>query len=556
MTERPSLIDGPPLGEEPGLGALTLPGFLAEIAEKHAQREALYWRDLSGVDRRWTYAQLLEESEKVARSLLASGIGKDARVGVLISNRPEWLFAMFGAAMAGAVTVALNTFSTQPELMHQLKVADVELLITEAGVASRDFVTDLSALCPALANTEPGTLKMEELPFLRRVVCIDDVSSLVGLQSWSDFLAAGDVIPPSIAHATSASVSPVDHGLIFFSSGSTALPKAILQSHRAAALQCWRFGKWFEIDSSARTWAANGFFFSGNIAQAFGTLSVGGCLVLLRYFDPDAALELIQSEKVTSVVAWPHQEARLRECPGWEGADFSALRTINTDSEFRSHPTVDIDGPGINGYGMTETFTFVTGVSGTENTSESHGIVLPGNQMRIVDPETGEAVPFGTLGEIIVKGPTVMIGYLKVPAEETFDGEGFLHTADAGYLTEDGHLYWKGRLSDIIKTGGANVSPTEVDAVLFEHPAVQTVNTVGVPHDTLGEIVVACVVLHDGKRIDEDGLRTYAKDFLASYKVPRKVLFFSEDELPTTGSNKVRHSDLVVVAAKRLEQEG
>jgi len=550
--KRLSEIEGIPLSEEPGLGALTLPGFLAEIANKHSAREALCWRDLSGINRRWTYAEFFDEARNVAKALSASGVGKDARVGVLVSNRPEWLFSMFGAAMAGAVTVALNTFSTRQELQHQLQVADVELLIMEAEVASRDFITDIFDLCPGLTDSAPGELYLEELPFLRRVVCVDNDRAVRGIQGWRDFVSGGEDIPNSIVQAKITSISPVDQGLIFFSSGSTALPKAILHTHRAAALQCWRFGKWFELDSSVRTCSANGFFFSGNFAQASGTLSVGGCLVLLRYFDPDRALELIQSEKVSSVVAWPHQEARLRECPGWDTADFSSLRFINTDSAFRSHPTVDTDRQGMNGYGMTETFTFVAGVSGSENTEGSHGIVIPGNTMRIIDPDTGETLPFGETGEIIVKGPTVMLGYLKVPPEVTFDAEGFIHTADAGYLTEDGHLYWKGRLSDIIKTGGANVSPTEVDTVLFEHPAIQSSCTLGVPHDSLGEIAVSCVILHEGQHLDQESLQIWARQYLASYKVPRKVLFFTEDELPMTGSSKVRRSALREIATKRL----
>lgn len=551
-----SSIEAIDIADEPGIGALTLPGFLQEVAAKYPSGEALCWRDLSGVDRRWTYSEMVEECRKIAKSLIASGVGKGSRVGVLISNRPEWLFSMFGASMAGAITVALNTFSTPNELKHQLKLADVELVIFEGEVASRNFVEDVFSLCPALAESQPGDLKERDFPFLRRVICIDKDHIRPGLQDLDDFIAMGSDIPDWLLDETIASISPVDDGLIFFSSGSTALPKGILHTHRAASLQCWRFGKWFEIDCTARTWPANGFFFSGNFALALGTTSVGGCLVLLRYFEPDRALELIQTEKVTCVAAWPHQEARLMECPGWNDADFSALARLNSNSAFHDHPTVNSDWRGLNGYGMTETFTFIAGVSGSENTKGSHGTIVPGNIVRIVDPVTGEVVPIGETGEIIVKGPTLTPGYLKSPPEKLFDKEGFLHTADAGYLTEDGHLFWKGRLGDIIKTGGANVSPTEVDEVLFEHPAIQSSCTVGVPHDTLGELVVSCVILREGAQLTEDELRQYAKQYLSSYKIPRRVLFFLEKELPVTGSNKFRRSDLRVIAAKRLEEGG
>jgi acyl-CoA synthetase (AMP-forming)/AMP-acid ligase II len=549
-----SEIQGPDLKSEKGLGPLTLPGFLAEVSTRHAGRDALRWLDLAGEEQCWTYAEMHGECHKVAKALLAAGAGRGTRVGLLISNRPEWIFAMFGAAMTGAVTVALNTFSTEQELGDQLRLSDVEVLIMEARVASRDFVTDIFALCPALSGSEPGQLFHQGLPFLRRVVCLDRQESRPGLQDWDDFLLQGAIVPDSIAKATAAASSPVDLGLIFFSSGSTAQPKAIQQTHRAAALQCWRFGHWYGVDSSVRTWSANGFFWSGNFAMAFGsTLSVGGCLILQRYFDPDRTLELLQSESVSLAIAWPHQEARLKECPGWDQADLSALVYVDANGILATHPTIETTWRQPIGYGLTETFTFVTGASGNQNTDSGHGPVLPGNTVRIIESETGRILPMGETGEIIAKGPTLTPGYLKCPPEDSFDQDGFIHTADAGYLTTEGHLFWKGRLGDMIKTGGANVSPAEVDAALGEHPAIQSVFSVGAPHETLGEIVVSCVVKREGHQLDEDTVRNFARQTLASFKVPRRVLFFTETELPMTGSNKIQRGELRKLAVARLE---
>jgi len=551
-----STIDGKPLNEESGLGSLTLAGFMAEVAGRFSEREALCWKDMSGQVRRWTYAEMYAECQKVASALLAAGAGKDTRVGVLVTNRPEWIFSTFGAAMAGAVTVALNTFSTQQELHYQLQHADIELLIMEAGVASKDFAANIQALCPGLGDSAPGEYFHGTLPYLRRVVCVDSERAGAGIQSWDEFLQLGETVSPAIVESTMAALSPMDCGLIFFSSGSTAQPKAIQQTQRAATMQCWRFGRWYGADKDVRTWSANGFFWSGNFAMAFGsTLSVGGCLVLQRYFDAEEALELFQSEKVSLPIAWPHQEARLTECPGWPEADLSAMVYVDKNLVLASHPTIKSQWQQPNGYGMTETFTFVAGGAATDIADGSNGPVLPGNTIRIVDPETGDILPLGETGEIIVKGPTLTSGYLKLPPEELFDGEGFIHTADAGYLNKSGHLFWKGRLGDIIKTGGANVSPAEIDAVLVQHPAVQTSFTIGVEHSTLGELVVACVVLREGQELDEAGLRRFARESLASYKVPRRVLFFAEEELPMTGSNKIRRPELKKLVAEQLAVE-
>lgn len=550
-----SEFHGIPLSEESGIGALTLPGFLRDVANQHSSREAIRWRDLEGNLQHWTYSEFYEESCKVARALLAAGVVKGTRVGILCSNRPEWLFCLYGAAMAGAVTVALNTFSTRNELQHQLKSADVSVVILEAEVASHDFIEDILTLSPVFAEDKPDLKFDLEFPFLRKIICIDTGRTKGAIQNWDEFLEKGGTITDSLATATADSVDALDDAVIFFSSGSTALPKAIRHTHRAAALQCWRMGKLFELDNTDRTWNANGYFFSGNFAMAFGTLSRGGCLVMLRYFDPDKALELIQNEKISCVIAWPHQEERLKECVAWDSADFSSLRRVVANSAFRSHPSTHIEWSGFNGYGMTETFTFVSAASGEEHIKDSQGLVFPGNILRIIDPESGEILPIGETGEIIVKGPTLSPGYLHIAPEDTFDDEGFIHTSDAGCFTKDGHLLWKGRLSDIIKTGGANVSPTEIDTILFEHPDIQQSNTIGIPHDTLGEIVVSCIVLHPGKALDEKAVKNYAKQYLSGYKVPRKILFFDEDELPTTGSNKVRHKELREIVTKILSRE-
>jgi len=547
-----SEFSGVPLSQEQGIGALTLPAFIQEVAARYTERHSLYWRDLGGVDQRWTYQELLQKSEQVAQSLTALGVSKGSRVGILASNRPEWLFCLFGAAMSGAVVVALNTFSTRQELIHQLKFADLSVVLVEAEVASKNFIEDFLAMCPALEKKQGDTLAIDEFPFLRHVVCIDLGKASGGILDWEEFLAKGAAIPVSLVRASAAAVHPIDDGLIFFSSGSTALPKAIRHTHRAATLQCWRLAKMYDYDETVRTWNANGYFFSGNFAMAFATLCRGGCLVMLRYFDPDQALELIQREKVSCIIAWPHQEARLKECPQWETGDFSAARWLIPDSVFLSHATVSIDWGGFNGYGSTETFTFVTLTHIDGPISDYMGLPLPGNTIRIVDPDTGATLPLGQMGEIVVKGPTLTPGYLKIAPEEVFDSEGFLHTADAGYFSKEGVLYWEGRLSDIIKTGGANVSPAEIDAVIAGHPAILSSHTVGIPHPTLGEIVVTCIVLREGRQVTASDIREYAKQTLSGYKVPREVLFLNQDELPLTGTNKVKLAGLRDIAARRL----
>jgi len=167
---------------------------------------------------------------------------------------------------------------------------------------------------------------------------------------------------------------------------------------------------------------------------------------------------------------------------------------------------------------------------------------------------TGKVLNRNQNGEIAVKGPTLMLGYLRVPPEETFDEEGFFRTGDGGYVDDQGRLHWQGRLNDIIKTGGANVSPLEIDAVLADCPGVKIGATVGVPHDKLGEMVVACVVPETGATVDEAAVRSYLSQRLSSYKVPRRVLVIQESDLSLTSSNKVKTAPLRELAARQLAE--
>jgi fatty-acyl-CoA synthase len=551
-----SIVSGPPLSDEPALGTLTLPGFLREVTQAYGEREALVWRTADGVTR-WTYAQLWERAIEVARALRGCGLGKDARVGVLMTNRPEWLAAVFGTSLAGGVAVTLSTFSTPPELDYLIRASAVSVLLLERRVLSKDFAAILTELEPAIGTARPGTLESVEYPFLRWLALLGEPVS--GIEAWDEFLARGQEVRREPVEATAAAVLPSDAAVLFFSSGSTSKPKGILSSHRGVSIQLWRFRRMyaFSPDDHVRGWTANGFFWSGNFTMVLGsTLASGGALVLQSTFDAAEALELMQDERVNFPFAWPHQWAQLEGAPNWGRVDLSNVRFADFKTPIAHHPTVSSEWyePG-HSYGNTETFTITTGYPANtppEVHADSFGEALPGVTLKITDPLTGQIVPRGQAGEIGVKGPTLMLGYIGTPLDETLDSEGFFPTGDGGYLDDTGRLYWQGRLTDIIKTGGANVSPREVDEALMAHSGVKVAQTVGVPHQTLGEVVVSCVVPHDDVILDVEQLLAFLRQRLASYKVPRHVLFFGEGEVALTGNAKIKAGELRVLAAKRL----
>jgi acyl-CoA synthetase (AMP-forming)/AMP-acid ligase II len=556
-----SLIKGPPLSEQPGLGALTLPGYLREVTDRFAGREALVAHPAGGAAERWSYAELWDRALEVARALMACGVGKDSRVGVMMTNRAEWLAAFFGIGLAGGTAVTLSTFSTPAELDYLLKASCVEGLLFEGRVLGKDFAKILAELAPQIRDAAPGKLATEAFPFLRWLAMVGEGQAAGAIESWSGFLARGEATSPALVEARAAAVAPADPGVLFFSSGSTGKPKGILSAHRAVAAQLWRWAWYIGAGDDVRTLSANGFFWSGNFCQTFGpTLSSGGLLVLQPTFEPAEALRLIEAERVTYPVAWPHQWARLEAAANWAETDLSSLRYVDTQCPLTRHPTVTaVWAEPRWSYGNTETFTIVTGYPANtleEIGGETHGEALAGAAIKVVDPLSGEILPRGASGEIAVKGATLMLGYIGIPLDETLDDEGFFRTGDGGRIDDLGRLVWEGRMTDIIKTGGANVSPVEVDAELALCPGVKVGRTVGVPHETLGEMVVACVAPEPGASLDEAQVQRFLRERLASYKTPRRVVFVGEDDLSLTGSAKVRTSALRELAAKRLAAEG
>ena len=179
---------------------------------------------------------------------------------------------------------------------------------------------------------------------------------------------------------------------------------------------------------------------------------------------------------------------------------------------------------------------------------------MPGNTIRIVDPETGKVLKRGETGEIAVKGPTLMLGYIGVPNDEALDAEGFYHAGDGGYIDERDRLVFQGRINDIIKTGGANVSPVEIDWTLCNCPGVKVCKTTGVPHETLGEMVVSCVARVEGSELSEAQVIAYLKERLAAYKVPRKVLFIEPGDLDFTDTAKIKPAEAKAFARRKLAE--
>ncbi|MCB2059905.1 MAG: class I adenylate-forming enzyme family protein [Novosphingobium sp.] len=563
VSEELALVRGIPLEEEPGLGALTLPGFLREIRDRYRENEALVMYRTGSPSERWSYADLWDRAMAVAQALVACGAGKDSRIGILMTNRLEWVASCFGIGLAGGTVVGLSTFSTPAELEHLIKDSGVSILLFERKVVGKDFAEMLNRLEPLIGSAEPGRLYSQKFPYLRRLAMVDDGPVGGAVESWDAFLAHGSGVSPEQVEARAAAVKPSDPAILFYSSGSTGKPKGILNAHRGVNIQSWRWPRVYAVESEhpVRTWSANGLFWSGNWSLALGVaLASGGAMVLQAIFDPAEAIALFKAEKVSLPYCWPHQWAQLEAQPEWDEADLSSFYYIDAEimlrkpqktiTRFRLDPRAS--------YGSTETFTIssVYPVGTPREVWEgSSGEPLPGNTIKIVDPETGKTLKRGETGEIAVKGPTLMLGYVGIPNDQSLDAEGFYHSGDGGHIDERGRLFFAGRINDIVKTGGANVSPVEIDWTLCSCPGVKVCKTTGVPHDTLGEMVVSLVVPEAGHDLSEQDVISFLKQRLASYKVPRRVLFVTDEDIDLTATAKIKPAEARELAARIFERE-
>jgi fatty-acyl-CoA synthase len=539
---------GPPLSSEGDPGPYTLGAFIRDAAARNADREAVVFHDAGGRVS-WSYSDLEHESARVARALMAGGLSKGDRVALLMGNRPYWIAAAFGVALAGGVLVPVNTYLEASELSYVLGHSDASVLLMQdelAGHAYRKTINQVAG----------------ELPSLRWIASIGSVGPVDLIHTWDAFLDSGDPVTQSDLDARAATIEPSDDAILIYTSGTTAVPKGVLHAHAPPCLQSRRFVRHLGLDVDVRAWSAFPLFWTAGFAMVMGsTLAVGGCLVLQETFSPGEALKLLENERVTTPHAWPHQLAELEQHADWHSTDLSALRHIESFSPFGRHPSVRVAADAWSpraAFGLTETFTIVTSVPSDappEIRDRAQGRILPGNAIRILNPETLAAQPAGVGGEIAVSGETLMKGYAKMPLDKTFDADGFFRTGDAGFVDEDGYLHWTGRTSDMIKTGGANVSPVEIETELLHHPALKASGAIGVPHDTLGQIVVVVAVAQDGSSVDEEDVRAFLRGRLASYKIPRRVIFVQENELTLTGNQKIRPEDLRALAGAKLTVE-
>lgn len=520
--------------------ARTLPGVVAEYAMATPDHPAILYGG-----ERWSYARLDREIRRAAKALMALGIGIGDRVGILIGNEPDWVVLALATAKVGATLAPLNTWYKPAELAWTLRHCRLRMVIA----VPRFLKTDYAAMLTELVT-------QRELPAFEHLVLLGEpVADAVGRDA---FFAGADEISDEALNRRADAVDPNSAAYVLYTSGSTAEPKGVMLTHRGVVENGFDLGRRRDIVATDRTWLGTPLFYALGATNALpATLTAGATLVLQGAFEAGAALDTIERTGATVYYGTGNMSRALIDHPAFTRARVATLTKGNAGlgGEYKRLTLVEMGITGaVPAYGLTETY----GNAAVGNHDdplevklETDGTALPGQEIVIVDPDSGAPRGPGEIGLVLVRGHTTP-GYLD-NAEETakvLRGSGWFDTGDLGSLDEAGRLRFHSRLKDVIKSGGINVSPIEVEQLLATHPAVRDAHVVGVADRVRGELIAAFVDRLEPVTGAE--LQAFVKARAATFKVPHHIFFRTEAELPRLATGKIAKTALKAEAARLL----
>src|SRR3954453_9742138 len=506
----------------PAVREITLGQLLEQAATSAPDRLAL----TAGVAdpslrRQWTYAELYTEAQRTARALLTR-FRPGERIAVRAYNLPEWIMLEFGAGLAGLVLVTVNPGFRANEVEYVLKQSrSAGLLVVNSfrGNPMLDTAREVSPRCPGL----------------REIICFDD---------WPAFIAAGDD-----KNITLPEVKPGDPVMIQYTSGTTGFPKGALLHHRGLANNGCDVAERMGIDAGDVFVTTMPLFHTGGcVVCVLGAVSRAATQVLLEAFEPGLVLEMFQTYRGNAMVGVPTMLVAMLEHPSFATTDLSSVKAICSGGSTVPAALVtrfekELGAPFTIVFGQTECSP-VAAMTKTDDTIEDKagtiGLPLPNMENKIINPDTGNTVPIGEIGEFCTRGYHVMLGYFEMPdaTAATIDADGWLHTGDLCAMDARGYCTVEGRLKDMIIRGGGNIYPRELEELLFKHPKVGEVAVIGVPHEKWGEEVAAFIRPAPGATIEKEELIDYMRASLAPHKTPKH--WFVVDAFPLTGSGKIQ----------------
>ncbi len=531
----------------------TLGALVDEAAARWGSREALIFGD-----RRWTWTEFKREVDAVAKGLIALGVEPQERVALWMTNRPEWLWLMFAIAKVGGCIVPLNTRYRTDDVAYTVTQSRSATMITLDRSGPVDYQGMLMESIPAISKRDDGSLRVENYPDVRRLVVLGDVR-LPHALDWAGLLANGTLVTDEALAARANSVDPEWLMMIAYTSGTTGHPKGVMHTHapiRSVHERAQLLGQTMcEVHMNYLPM----FHIYAYSEIALMCALTGGKQILMETFDADRALDLAEQEQATFLhgfeAHWADLLAAQARKPRKLAVRMGSLPAGQASTIPIAEKVQDVFCPTISGFGMSEVWAYVA-CNNPSHTREQrvYGSGYPMNdyEFKVIDPETGREQPLGEPGELLIKGYAVMKGYWDKPeATAATLIDGWLHSGDTGLIREDGHLVFMGRSKDMLKVGGENVSPAEVEAYLRNMAEIQDASVVAYPDSRLTEVPVAFVIVKPGQHVSAETLIERMKGRIASFKIPRHVIF--SESFPMTSSGKIRKIELRAQAREQLD---
>jgi acyl-CoA synthetase (AMP-forming)/AMP-acid ligase II len=489
---------------------------------------------------RLTFAEADTASLELAEALLANGVGKGTRVGILFPNCAQWLISWLAAARIGALTVPLSTFAPGAELRRLLRHTDVQFVLMGQSVAGRDLVQRLQDALPGL--TDGGTaIAQPSAPYLRRIHVWPSCE-----RSWAAPWPQHTESAASLASSVEQEVRPADNLVVVTTSGTTAQPKSVVHTHGSLVRHAYILARHRGVTSADRIYSPMPFFWVGGLTMVvLQSLSTGAAILAQDVFDAGSTLALLERERATFISCWAQASQAMADHPDFAKRDLSSVRggtmlEALPDDRRPSEPDLMPNLLGMTETGGPHTMAEVPDAPLPPELRGSFGVPLPGVvSHRIVDPATGAEAAPGHEGEIQVRGQILMSGLYKQERHEVFGPDGWYSTGDWGWFDDSGHLHFTGRASTLIKTAGSNVSPAEVESVLDSMPEILHSFVVALPHPVRGQVVGAAVVVSHGARLSVEAIVAHARRNLSAFKVPTVIRLVAENDLPMLPTGKV-----------------
>jgi fatty-acyl-CoA synthase len=512
----------------------------ARAVAAHGDREALVVRHQ---DIRWTYAELDERVDQVARGLLALGLEPGDRIGIWSPNCAEWVVVQYASARAGVILVNVNPSYRANELRYVLDQSGCRLLIAATAFKTSDYAAMVEEVRPACE-------RLEQVVFL-------------GTPDWDGLLEQGVGVSENELRQRAETLQFDDPINIQYTSGTTGFPKGATLSHHNILNNGFFVGEACGYTPDDRICIPVPFYHCfGMVMGNLGATSHGACMVIpAPSFEPAATLAAVQEERCTSLYGVPTMFIAQLDHPGFDGYDLSSLRTgimagspCPVEVMRKVLERMHMSGVTIC-YGMTETSPVSTQTGADddiEHRTGTVGRVHPHVEVKLIDPADGRCVARGEPGELCTRGYSVMLGYWEEPdrTAEAIDAADWMHTGDLATMDGDGYVQIVGRSKDMVIRGGENVYPREIEEFLYTHPDVADVQVVGVPDPHYGEEIAAFVIAREGAALDTEAVREFCAGRIAHYKVPRYVICV--DEFPMTITGKIQKFKLRDSAIEQL----